>query len=441
MAKITPYLSTRVDARGKSEILLRFVGGRDHIYRLHSHLSVAPSRWKEGAVVIPRLETEEQKELKALRSSLEGLTAHLLDTFEGLHPGDRTKARMQEAVDEYHHPDRPAGLDFFGLFAEFQATKDVSPSRRKRYGVILRSLERFEKFKGKPITLEGVDAQLLQEYRDFLTNEYVIARRKRWRGLYQTGERPPEPRSHNAVVDFLKVVRAFFRWLDRQGITAVDPFKTFEIGAEAYGTPYYISVEERERLYRTNLRRHPALAVQRDIFVFQCLVGCRVGDLTRLRRGDVVDGVLEYIPAKTKKDNPRTVRVPLSPTAREIVERYSDLPGDIQRGDKAVFPCGPPHQAGDGPGSRQPAGGQAPPERGRQLPSGPPDLRREPLPRSEGPGNRGGHVGARGGEQGLRPLQDHRRLDKDRDNQGAGGQKVKVNNLQGRYKLFTFAKC
>ena len=328
MAKITPYLSTRVDARGKSEILLRFVGGRDHIYRLHSHLSVAPSRWKEGAVVIPRLETEEQKELKALRSSLEGLTAHLLDTFEGLHPGDRTKARMQEAVDEYHHPDRPAGLDFFGLFAEFQATKDVSPSRRKRYGVIVRSLERFEKFKGKPITLEVVDAQLLQEYRDFLTNEYVIARRKRWRGLYQTGERPPEPRSHNAVVDFLKVVRAFFRWLDRQGITAVDPFKTFEIGAEAYGTPYYISVEERERLYRTNLRRHPALAVQRDIFVFQCLVGCRVGDLTRLRRGDVVDGVLEYIPAKTKKDNPRTVRVPLSPTAREIVERYSDLPGD-----------------------------------------------------------------------------------------------------------------
>lgn len=328
MAKITPYLSTRVDARGKSEILLRFVGGRDHIYRLHSHLSVAPSRWKEGAVVIPRLETEEQKELKALRSSLEGLTAHLLDTFEGLHPGDRTKARMQEAVDEYHHPDRPAGLDFFGLFAEFQATKDVSPSRRKRYGVIVRSLERFEKFKGKPITLEGMDAQLLQEYREFLTNEYVIARRKRWRGLYQTGERPPEPRSHNAVVDFLKVVRAFFRWLDRQGITAADPFKTFEIGAEAYGTPYYISVEERERLYRTNLRRHPALAVQRDIFVFQCLVGCRVGDLTRLRRGDVVDGVLEYIPAKTKKDNPRTVRVPLSPTAREIVERYSDLPGD-----------------------------------------------------------------------------------------------------------------
>ena len=98
MAKITAYLSARVDARGKSEILLRFVGGRDHIYRLHSHLSVTPSRWKDGSVIIPRLETDEQRELKGLRSRLDGLTAHLLDTFEALHSEDRTKERMQEAV-------------------------------------------------------------------------------------------------------------------------------------------------------------------------------------------------------------------------------------------------------------------------------------------------------------------------------------------------------
>ena len=328
MAKITAYLSTRVDARGKSEILLRFVGGRDYIYRLHSRLSVMPSRWKDGAIVIPRLETQEQKELKALRSRLEGLTAHLLDAFEGMHPVDRTKARMQEAVNEYHHPDRADALDFFGLFAEFRASKDVSESRNKRYGVIIRSLERFEQYRGKRLTLDGIDAQVLQEYRDFLTNEYVIARKKRWRTLYHTGERQPEPRSHNAIVDFMKVVRAFYNWLGRQGIEVADPFKTFEIGAEAYGTPYYISIEERERLYRTNLRRHPALAAQRDIFVFQCLVGCRVGDLIRLRKGDVVDGVLQYMPAKTKRDKPQTVRVPLSETAREIVARYADLPGD-----------------------------------------------------------------------------------------------------------------
>lgn len=327
MAKVTAYLSARVDARGKSEILLRFVGGRDHIYRLHSHLSVAPSRWKEGAVVIPRLETDEQRELKALRSRLDGLTAHLLDTFEALHPEDRTKERMQEAVEQYHHPERTDRRDLLELFREFRASRDISPNRDKRYGVTLRSLERFQAFRGRALTIEGMDARALQEYRDFITNEYVIARKRRWRTLYATEERPPEPRSHNTVVDFLKVVRAFFNWLSRQGLTASDPFRTFEIGTAAYGTPYFITNEERERLYRTNLGRHPALAAQRDIFVFQCLTGCRVGDLIRLRKEDVVDGVLVYIPAKTMKDHPRTVRVPLSTTARRIVDSYADLPG------------------------------------------------------------------------------------------------------------------
>ena len=327
MATITASLSTRVDARGKSEILLRFVGGRDHIYRLHSRLSVSPSRWKDGAVVIPRLGTDEQRELKALGNRLKDLVAFLLDEFEAMHPEDRTKAGLQEAVDRFHHPDRAEALDFFALFADFRASREISHERDNRYRVVGRTLERFQAFRGKPLEVEGMDSKTIQEFRSFLTNEYVIARRKRWRTLYATDERPPEPRSHNSVIDYLKVVRAFYNWLNQQERTTVNPFRAYEIGAAVYGTPYFISIEERERLYRTNLRRHPALAAQRDIFVFQCLVGCRVGDLLRLRKEDVVDGVLVYIPAKTKRENPRTVRVPLSATAREIVDRYADLPG------------------------------------------------------------------------------------------------------------------
>ena len=62
--------------------------------------------------------------------------------------------------------------------------------------------------------------------------------------------------------------------------------------------------------------------------MFQCLVGCRVGDLVKLKREDVVDGVLAYIPRKTVDERPVVVRVPLNRTAEEIVARYSDLPGD-----------------------------------------------------------------------------------------------------------------
>ena len=284
MATITASLSARVDARGKSEILLRFVSGRDHIYRVRSRLFIQPSRWKDGAVVIPRLETDEQRALKDVRDKLDALEKFLLDEFSAADPAAVSRRWLQDAVERFHHPDGSAGLDVVRLFREFRDSRDISDYRVRHYGVVIRSLERFQEYRGKALTVGGVDASVLQEYREFLTDEYVIARKKRWRALYATGERPPEPRGHNTVVDFLKIVRAFYNWLRRTGRTKADPFATFEVGSATYGTPWYITIGEREKLYRTNLRRHPALAAQRDVFVFQCLVGCRVGDLLALKK-------------------------------------------------------------------------------------------------------------------------------------------------------------
>ena len=235
---------------------------------------------------------------------------------------------MQDAVTRFHHPEGGAKLDFFALFREFRDSRDLSYYRKKHYGVIIHSWERFQAYRRRPLTVESLDAGTLQEYREFLSEEYVIAGRKRWRTLYGTDDRPPEPRGHNTIVDALKIVRAFFNWLNKTGVTDADPFRGFEIGTPTYGTPYYITIEERERLYRTNLLRHSALAAQRDVFVFQCLTGCRVGDLLELRKGDVVDGVLVYVPQKTRKESGRAIRVPLTETALEIVGRYADFPGD-----------------------------------------------------------------------------------------------------------------
>lgn len=94
-----------------------------------------------------------------------------------------------------------------------------------------------------------------------------------------------------------------------------------------YGTPYYITIDERNKIYHTNLTRHPQLAIQRDVFVFQCLIGCRVGDLYKLTRDNLINGAVEYIPRKTKDGHPVTVRVPLNSIAREILDRYADYAG------------------------------------------------------------------------------------------------------------------
>lgn len=307
MPKITASLSRRVDARGKSEVLLRFVGGRDHIYRLHSRITVPPSRWKDGAVIVPRLETDEQRELRRTRDRLADLTRFLLDAFQEADPDQVTGAWLQEAVERFHHPDRADRRDFFAIYDEFCRSQDVSTDRHKRYKVVRGYLEGFQEERGKRLTLEGTDAGVLDDFRAYLA---------------------AGGRGKNIIIDYMKVVRAFFRWSGKRGICTSDPFIGFQIGTAVYGTPYYLTLEERDRLYRTNLRRHPSLAAQRDIFVFQCLVGCRAGDLLKLGKGDIVDGFLEYIPRKTVDDRPVVVRVPLNHTAEEIVARYADLPGD-----------------------------------------------------------------------------------------------------------------
>ena len=67
------------------------------------------------------------------------------------------------------------------------------------------------------------------------------------------------------------------------------------------------------------------MEVQRDIFIFQCLIGCRVSDLLSLTEKNVIGGAVEYIPRKTKDKKPIVVRVPLNKRAQALVEKYRGM--------------------------------------------------------------------------------------------------------------------
>ena len=134
----------------------------------------------------------------------------------------------------------------------------------------------------------------------------------------------PLPRGQNTVSDMLTRFRAFFLWAIDNGYTTNNPFKHFTIGEIVYGTPIYISNEERNQLFEADLSDNKDLETQRDIFVFQCLIGCRVSDLYKMTRRNMIDGAIEYIPRKTKEDRPITVRVPLNETARRLIAKYRD---------------------------------------------------------------------------------------------------------------------
>lgn len=96
--------------------------------------------------------------------------------------------------------------------------------------------------------------------------------------------------------------------------TDKNPFRKYSIKTEVYGTPYYITLAERKQLREADLSAHPHLERQRDIFIFQSVIGCRVSDLWAMTKANVVNGFVEYIARKTKENRPVTV---INPKTRE----------------------------------------------------------------------------------------------------------------------------
>ena len=92
-------------------------------------------------------------------------------------------------------------------------------------------------------------------------------------------------RSDNTLHTVFTRLRTLVRWCIHQGITKNNPFDVFEIPKAIFGTPFFLTIEERDRIWSHDFSNSPHLAMFRDMFVFHCFIGCRFGDLIRLTNG------------------------------------------------------------------------------------------------------------------------------------------------------------
>lgn len=360
MAQTNYYLGKITNNAGESEISLRLYISREVRIRVGSGIWVDRKRWgKKNDINIPIIQGEERETLLEKRTKLKALTdflENIINTNDNKSAIDRHFIEKQ--IKKFHKPTRKATEQaddsFFGIMEKYVAIHKLSESRRKNFKVIIRCLRRFELYKrksikGYKITFSNINSEVLREIEYFLGNEKEVflihldiyekipysikeitktPKRKRPPILDEQGNEVPKgmpkDRGQNSVADMLNRLRSFIIWANDNGYTTNNPFKKFAIGDIVYGTPIYISNEERKKLYETDMSDSPALATQRDIFIFQCLIGCRVSDLMKMTRKNIIENSIEYIPRKTKEERPITVRVPLNQTALEIIERYKD---------------------------------------------------------------------------------------------------------------------
>ena len=189
---------------------------------------------------------------------------------------------------------------FFDRFDQYIKDAPLSIGRKKHLQTTLNKIKAFN----PNTSFEKLNVQYLTDFQNYLLKVKKI--------------------SKNTAISELRRLRAFYGHANKHGWTKLYPFKTFSIDAESFGDPVFITVEERDKLFSAYIP-NASLSRVRDIFVFQCFIGCRVGDLVNLKKSNIVGDCIEYIAAKTKDDKTRVARIPLSDKAKSILSKY-DLP-------------------------------------------------------------------------------------------------------------------
>lgn len=347
--KVNLSMSKRKDRYGRSEILL--------LVRRRLDGKVIDIRAKSGVFIDPRMFDAKKKSVKTFAAN-KLLTDEVRYHNSQLKKLDNLFAKINEAynsepdknnvcskwLDRVVHCEKEtmsnASKGIFQLFTDFVKSKSRSKSNYMSLMACARSVVRYEAYvritskaqRNFKFDVNSVKKKDIEDYISYFSNEKRLAEENRFLFDRLVSSYPPEikkgcnmlkERGGNYIHVTMRNLKQFFVWLNREKITSNNPFEGVEIGVEKYGTPYYITIEERDRIASTTMPTK-TLETQRDIFVFQCLIGCRVSDLMRLTKDNITNGILVYTPHKTKNEGQQAfqARVPLHDKAIELVNKY-----------------------------------------------------------------------------------------------------------------------
>ncbi len=298
-----------------------------------SELQVVTKYWDVDALRYRRNNTVPKDEQKHIPEMIASIIEHADSTF------DRNKADsdwLRLVIEDKLHPIRAFERNHPGLLArmtEYISQHGGTRQTKAQIENLQRKLTRYIAYNreilGKSdfnLFVENISLEDLNDFRDYIVAENQLhLEHPDFFSRYIPAKYKPRAKSNTTIINTMNLMCVFLHWCKRMGYTQNESFLQYGCKVPVYGDPFYLTIEERNILYDADLTDMPLLAVIRDIFVFHCYIGCRVGDLYKLTGENIKDGFLEYMPQKTKKCEAKTVRVPLHDKARRILERYDNF--------------------------------------------------------------------------------------------------------------------
>ncbi len=169
-----------------------------------------------------------------------------------------------------------------------------------------RYFQRFEKYQNSEITFEKIDSIFYDDFQHFaiIINE----------------------NHYNYFATLIRRLKSFMNWSLKRGYHKNTEFKKFN-AREKFGSIVRLTPAELKQFmdFKFNSER---LEKVRDIFVFGCLTGLRVGDLLRLTQNNIKDEKIVTYMQKVRREKP--LEIDLLPPAKKIIQKY--------RGGKYILP-------------------------------------------------------------------------------------------------------
>ena len=381
MAQIELRLSSKVQKETKMcEVLIRFFQGTKFNTRAKSGIFISPEYFEyyidraktekndvkvpanlatvtqekadknnyvlrqSGLIVIKqRLETPDVKYHREQANRLDELKKTIIETYESNRDENITSEWLQLVCDKFVNPDKfivraKEQKSFYVLAEEYIAKRKISYAHAKVFRVLMREVARFEGYlrakepgyQNFVFDINTVTRKDIENFIEYLRHEYSLSQENpdlykqlltEYPASVTKGNCKLEDRGENTVIKAAKRLKSLFLWFYEEEYTRNRPFDGINIGTEKVGTPYYITIEERNTIAETDLaaaydamseedrkgisKIHlPEYGVQRDIFIFQCFIGCRVGDLLNLTPGNIV---FPFISAQKYNDSIKKV--------------------------------------------------------------------------------------------------------------------------------------
>ena len=337
--KVTAFIretSAKNNITDLAHVYFRVRDGKTDIKAV-SELSINPNHWSaERQGYKSRVALVAEAKRTAFDKAVQDLTALISSQY--YHGAD--SSWLKGVIEEFHHPNinmrQGKKGDKYSLAYQCRQYAENHPMEKetaRHHMHQVRKIMHFERFqreimrrRGYTMRIDTMTADDLREFQKYLVNETEFY--ERYPQIYDDIEARYKLRqlTENSINTIFRKMRTVVNWCLKHNITANDPFSTFEMPKVLDSPPFYLTLEERDKVYYADLSGEtPSTQVYRDIFMFHCLIGCRVGDLEKMTRANIVDEAVEYIAEKTKNHKPRTIRVPLNDKAKAILDKYSDL--------------------------------------------------------------------------------------------------------------------